>query len=141
MKNLDYKIIEVKGKFGRTDVDEHAEATIKFKNSIIANIECSFLKNLDNKVRIYGSAGVITINQPFVPDQNAEIIIENIKSKKIIKTGTDKNIHFYEIDFFNRISKDIFLSEQIKKIMLNEVLENTIFLATWLKILRRKDYF
>ena len=46
MKNLDYKIIEVKGKFGRTDVDEHAEATIKFKNSIIANIECSFLKKL-----------------------------------------------------------------------------------------------
>lgn len=141
MINLDYKITDVKGKFGRTDDDEHAQATIKFKNSIIANIECSFLKNLDNKVRIYGSEGVITINQPWVPNHNAEIIIETTIGKKIIKTGTDKNIHFYEIDFFNKILKDIFLSEQIKKIILNEVLENTVFLVTWLKILRRKDYF
>jgi predicted dehydrogenase len=136
-KKLNFKINNIKGKFGKTNVDEHACLTMNFEENIKVYLECSIIKQLENNIRIKGSEGTITLTQPWAPREDSEIIIENKKGIKKIKTGTKKNSHIYEIEFFNKVriaEKNIFA--QIRKESLEDIKKNTQILTEWSKKLK-----
>jgi predicted dehydrogenase len=61
------------GHLGKTGVDEWAMATLKFPGDIIAQLSSGISVNQENIVRIFGSAGSILIQNPWMIDgANAE---------------------------------------------------------------------
>ena len=133
-ESIDFRLINVDGKIGRTNIDETASASLLFDNDVISNIKCSIIKNLDDKIKILGSEGFIEILDPWTPCKEAKIILKNKKGKKIIHTGTSKSAYWYEIDFFNKMI--IANSEKkikIKNDQIRDIEKNTMTIIRWLQ--------
>ena len=83
-----YKILNVKGSFTTTEVDDHAQAEIIINNSINCFISVSIKENLTNKINIKGSKGEIIVNNPWLPDKKTTLDIKSGTSfyKKFINS-------------------------------------------------------
>jgi predicted dehydrogenase/aryl-alcohol dehydrogenase-like predicted oxidoreductase len=57
-------------------VDEYALATMQFPGGILAQLATGVRLNQENVVRIFGSAGSITLPEPWVPRDDARIIVQ-----------------------------------------------------------------
>ena len=67
-----------------TGVDTVAEAKLKYKNNIIAEIKVSIREVLDNTTIIIGTEGEIHILDPWLPKkENIIEIRKKMKSKKL----------------------------------------------------------
>jgi len=55
------------GVVGSTGVDHYTAATLKFENNIVAEISTAVSCNLHNETVIYGSAGILTVPNPWIP--------------------------------------------------------------------------
>ena len=131
-KQLNFKISNAKGKIGKTNVDEHSFLSLDFERDIEVHLECSLIKELENNIKIKGSEGMIILTQPWSPRENAEIIIENKKGKKILKSATKKNSYIHEIEFFNRaINSKESTFRKIKEDALIDIKKNTETLIAW----------
>ena len=63
--------IRATGILGRTGVDGVSHATMTFPSGITAEIACATVRQMDNQLRIDGSAGSILLLDPWVPGRNA----------------------------------------------------------------------
>jgi len=59
--------VKATGVVGSTRVDHYTAATLKFENDIVAEISTAVACNLRNETVIYGSAGTLTIPDPWLP--------------------------------------------------------------------------
>lgn len=108
--------IKGNGKVGPTGVDHIAAATLKFENGIIGEIITAVECSLGSSVSIYGSEGIITIPNPWVPSSpcrhatqplpldtvfpSTKIIVQshqNQESSEII-VDVDRDLFTYEAD-------------------------------------------
>lgn len=64
---LDPISVKANGVLGPTGVDHIAAATLKFENDIIAEISTAVACNIGSSVTIYGSGGIISIPNPWLP--------------------------------------------------------------------------
>ncbi len=99
--------VEVKGtaQLAPTGVDSWAAGTLKFPGGIIAQVATGVELNQDNAVRIYGSAGRITLPNPWVAnrqsaDQGKIILQKNGQPVEEIAVAADRTSFSYEIDVF-----------------------------------------
>jgi predicted dehydrogenase len=132
-EDIDFNLTNIEGKIGQTNIDESASASLLFDNNITSSIKCSIIKNLDNKIKIFGADGFIEILEPWTPTEGAKIILENKKGKKIIHTGTKKSAYWYEIDFFNKmIMANLEIKKKIKNNQIKDIEKNTMTIIRWL---------
>lgn len=62
--------IRATGRLGKTGVDEVSYATMTFPSGITAEVACATVRQMDNQLRVDGSAGSILLLNPWVPGRN-----------------------------------------------------------------------
>jgi predicted dehydrogenase/aryl-alcohol dehydrogenase-like predicted oxidoreductase len=100
--------LDVKGvaHLGQTGVDEYASAVLKFAGDIVAEVATSITVGRDNSARIYGSAGSLTLSNPWVCNrttaESTEIVLRTSgrKEPEIIKVEADRTSFSLEADVF-----------------------------------------
>ena len=120
--NNDYKILNARGGFTSTGVDNHAEAEIIINDTINCSIQVSIKDNLENIIKIKGSNGEIIVNNPWLPDKKSTLDIKSGSSfhKKFI--NSQLNIYANQIqkisdNFEKKINNDRFavdISDSLK---------------------------
>lgn len=93
---------------GKTGVDETAYASLYFENSIVAKVETSIRKNMDNIGLIKGTNGSILVTNLWQPGKEggpykSSIIIKSEKeNKKIILEGPE-HLFFFEANLASKL--------------------------------------
>ncbi len=100
------KIYDVKGKMFETGVDTVAEAKLKYKNNIIAEIKVSIREVLDNTTIIIGTEGEIHILDPWLPKKENIIEIRKKDEIKKIKSSSFLSLFANQINIFEKIVQD-----------------------------------
>jgi predicted dehydrogenase len=94
--------ISVFGQIGaESEVDEYASAMVVFPNDIVAMLSCGLRLQQENKVRIEGSGGSITLPDPWVPSINggeSSLILERNGEKTETLTITAPPLYAIEAD-------------------------------------------
>jgi predicted dehydrogenase len=94
--------ISVFGKIGEeSEVDEYAAAMVVFPNDIVAMLSCGLRLQEENKVRIEGTGGSITLPDPWVPNVNggeSTIVLERNGEKTETITVTSAPLYAIEAD-------------------------------------------
>ena len=109
-KNEKLKLINVKGSFATTGVDDYAKIDFLSEQNIELNAKISLRENLENNCKIYGTDGIIIVPSPWLPSKKSylEIIKDNSYYKKFI--NTDKNVYTIQIENvsnkFNKIENE-----------------------------------
>ena len=138
-------VVKATGKVGPTGVDHVAAATLKFENDIIADIVAAVEGNLGRGVSIYGSEGVITIPNPWLPSSpcrgakqplpldtnfpSTKIIVQSHQSDESseIEVSVDRDLFSYEADTVaNHID-----ARQAPAMSWEDTLSNVRLLDTW----------
>jgi predicted dehydrogenase len=86
-------------------VDEAATASLLFPNGIVAAITCGCQQSLPTVVNVYGSEGSLTINSPWFPgpDDNVVILRQSGKDdENVIVSGEGKGLYTHEVDLVAR---------------------------------------
>ena len=79
-------MINSKGTFSSTGVDDEAELEVLVGKDIEAYCKVSLKKNLNNFCKIYGSNGIINIPSPWLPSEKSYIeVIKKYIMNIIIK--------------------------------------------------------
>jgi predicted dehydrogenase/predicted oxidoreductase len=102
--------LEVKGvaHLGATGVDEYAAAVLKFPGGIVAELATGVTVGRENGLRLYGSAGSITVANPWVANRSAaeipEIVLRRAGSKEpeTIRVPAEVTSFSLEADAFAR---------------------------------------
>lgn len=91
------------GHVGVTGVDEWASGTLEFEGGIVARISCGIALEQESVVRVYGSAGSILVESPWIVSREggaSRIILkrhDNEKPEEILITS-DKWLYTVEAD-------------------------------------------
>ncbi|MFB3737869.1 MAG: Gfo/Idh/MocA family protein [Candidatus Velamenicoccus archaeovorus] len=99
--------VEVTGAacFGPTGVDHTTAATLTFDGGLVARVACSIQADLDSCVRIYGSAGRITVPSPWLPGRigsEATIVVEAGGGEaEVIRVPLEADVYTVEVDAVN----------------------------------------
>lgn len=64
-------VVKATGTIGQTGVDEVAYGLLNFASGFTAEIAVAIARNMDNRAIIYGTKGIIRIDDPWVPGRNA----------------------------------------------------------------------
>ncbi|MBC8106744.1 MAG: aldo/keto reductase [Anaerolineae bacterium] len=101
--------IDVRGQahLGQTGVDEWAIADLRFPGSILAQLSTGVCLNQENDVKIFGTAGQITLPNPWVANRkDAEpgriIVLRNNEPSREIAVDADTTAFSYEADVVGR---------------------------------------
>jgi len=96
--------VEVKG-LGHLDAGEGTDlvavATLKFASGIVAQLSTAVQASLENKVRVTGSKGTVTVTEPwFAGNKGARILIHRTETGETeeINTESDIDLYHYELD-------------------------------------------
>ena len=99
--------VEAAGHLGKTNVDEYAAALLTFPSQddaapIIAQVATGVRLGMDNHVRIFGTDGSITLENPWQASRNdpapGKIIIKKAGKQNVIEVPADRNSFAYEAD-------------------------------------------
>tara|TARA_Y100000992_G_C21271741_1_gene497304 strand:+ start:737 stop:1720 length:984 start_codon:yes stop_codon:yes gene_type:complete len=129
----DLKIINAKGSFANTGVDDFAESELLINNKIIGNAKISFKENLENNCVIYGKKGTISVPSPWLPSKRSFIEVKKGGSyfKKFVESKIDVFGHQIQIvsSYFDKkeITKNDLLIDIDKSLKINNILN------TWSK--------
>jgi len=124
----DLKIINIKGSYSSTNVDDHAEVELESRTNIKTKFIVSFKQNYKNKCILYGEKGHLKIEFPWIPEKKSYIEIFNSNSsyKKFINSKYSvyaNQIENVSLNFENNDDKSIYNlvdieeSLKIKKIL------------------------
>ena len=85
---IKFNYSDVSATINRRNVEDFAKAKVIFKNNFVANLQTSFKKKMENNVIIYGTSGKIIIPNPWFPEKNSFIEVQNEfkKYRKEIKS-------------------------------------------------------
>jgi predicted dehydrogenase/aryl-alcohol dehydrogenase-like predicted oxidoreductase len=72
--------LTAKGRIGDTGVDEWASAALQFPEDVTAHLTSGIRLRDENRVRVVGSAGVITVERPWVLEPDAEPVITVLRA-------------------------------------------------------------
>ena len=133
IKNINYKnfkLKNVKKKFGSTGVEIDAEGELIFEGGFISKVKASFEKNIGNQTIINGAKGSLTIKDTWFGKGEIHKIINGKKTEII--NDQNKNIYSYQIEAISRC-----LLENKNKIFfpgfrIEDTLQNTKILENWL---------
>jgi predicted dehydrogenase len=108
--------VEVKasGLLGETGVDYQASAVLKFADGILAQLSTSITCNLPSELHVFGTDGVITVPDPWLPSTPcrtaakalplktkfppSELHFYKRDNRKVIRVDVDRDLYTYEAD-------------------------------------------
>lgn len=118
---------------GPTGVDHSTAATLTFDGGLLARVACSIQANLDSSVRVYGSAGRITVPSPWLPGRigtEAQIVVERWGTEpEVIDIALEADVYRVEVDTVNTFVRDGVRSASV--MTWDESLENMRTLDRW----------
>ena len=135
------------GKVGPTGVDHIATATVEFENGVLAEINCAVECNIGSKVEIYGSEGILTVPNPWLPSSPCRTAKEPLPADTPIPSSTlivqphrggetreiiveaDRDLFTYEADMVANHIDD----RQAPAMSWDDTLGNMQMLDAWLK--------
>jgi predicted dehydrogenase len=93
-----------------TGVDHHAAAALAFPGGIVAGVASAIQLNLDNSLRIYGSAGTVTVPSPWLPGRGgapSSIIVDRAgAAREEIRVEPDADLYVLEVDAVSRLVRE-----------------------------------
>jgi predicted dehydrogenase len=93
-----------------TAVDHHAAAVLSFPGTMVATVASAIQINLDNTLRIYGSAGTVTVPSPWLPGRGgapSSIVVDRPgSSPEVIRCETDTDIYVHEVEAVSRLVRE-----------------------------------
>ena len=128
----------INGEICHTNVDISASANLLINNKINCKIKVSLKEYFKNNAIIYGSKGIITINQPWIPDKKSYIEISS--SRRYYKAFVNSDLSTYANQIKN-VSNE-FLNKANKKqnlFNISRALENMKCLDYWMKNIKSKN--
>ena len=82
------------GTLGATGVDLRATATLTFANDVVARLTCGIDIDRAPRLRIVGTAGTITANEPWLPRGTTYLELDG----EIMSVTADRGLYAYEAD-------------------------------------------
>jgi predicted dehydrogenase len=84
----------------RTGVDLRARATMTFDSGMVADVSCAISQALPNSVTIWGSAGVLTLSEPWLPGPSrpASIALRTRDGQQQVSESTGEPLYAAEAD-------------------------------------------
>jgi predicted dehydrogenase/aryl-alcohol dehydrogenase-like predicted oxidoreductase len=80
-------------------VDEHAAATLRFSNGMIAQLSCGVQLARENAVVLYGTEGSIRVSTPWIPQEEWSFVIRHPGAAEEIVSGhADRPLYALEAD-------------------------------------------
>lgn len=130
--------IEAKGIIGKTGVDIEASAKLYFNNNIIAKVETSIVKNLDNTAKITGTKGTIFLDIPCQPGKeggpyNCSITIKSETLNEIINMKGPEHLFFFEAEHSNKCIIEGKSAPSFPAMTISDTLGNLKVLDLWRK--------
>jgi predicted dehydrogenase len=111
---LDPVDLKASGIIGDTGVDFYTAAVLQFDNGVVGQISTAIACNLPGEIAVFGTAGILTIPQPWLPSspcriaQDAlaldtqfpasEILLERKGQTESIAVEVDRDLFTYEAD-------------------------------------------
>ncbi len=93
-----------------TGVDHYAAAVLAFPGGIVARVASAIQVNLDSSLRIYGSAGAITVPSPWLPGRGgapSAIIIDRAgASREEIRIDPGADLYVLEADTVSHLVRE-----------------------------------
>ncbi|MAX23303.1 MAG: oxidoreductase [Phycisphaeraceae bacterium] len=93
--------VKAVGVIGETKVDDYAAASLEFPGNILAQVATGVCVGMDNKARIFGTNGSITVETPWVPAREGgtvKLTLNNADGEQIIEVTTDEYLYGMEAD-------------------------------------------
>ena len=116
-----------------TGVDHYAAAVLSFAGDIVARVASAIQVNLDSSLRIYGSAGTISVPSPWLPGRGgapSAIIIDRAgSSREEIRSDPVADLYVLEVDAVSRLVREGRRSHPLME--WGESLENLRTLDGW----------
>lgn len=133
------------GKIGSSKVDEYAYALLKFENELIAEVSCSLTFYLENKLKIFGTDGILILEYPWFANLDLKVpskiaIIKN-GNKKILRIKEEKPLYTLEIDKVNEFILKKRKQAPYPYVTWQDSLGNIKVLDKWRKIIGLKYSF
>jgi predicted dehydrogenase len=106
-KDLKVERISARAIFASSSVDIFSNAKIKFNNNIQSEFDVAINKNLKSILEIKGEKGILSLFNPWTPNNNFKINIQkNLLYKKTYNFNCEKNLYAYQInDVVQNINK------------------------------------
>ena len=134
-----YKMVNVKGSYTSTNVDDFAEAEIIINDKINCFLKVSIKENFDNMVVIKGTSGELTVNNPWLPDKRSILDIKtgNSSYKKFV--NSELSIYANQIQ---KISENFEKKINIDKnaVDINDSLHIMKNLSLWSNLIKKNKY-
>ncbi len=94
----------------KTGVDHYAAAVLAFPGGIVARVASAIQVNLDSSLRIYGSAGTITVPSPWLPGRDgapSAIIIDRAgAAREEIRIDPGADLYVLEADAVSHLVRE-----------------------------------
>ena len=123
------------GQLGETGVDEWAAGTLKFANGIVAQVATAVRAGLENTVHIVGSAGSITLPNPWAASRNAapdcKIILRRKGEAEEIIPASEKSSFGYEVELASEAIRAGQTQAPAPAMTWNDTLGNLATLDQW----------
>jgi len=133
IKSINYKnfkLKNVKKKFGSTGVEIDAEGELIFEGGFISKVKASFEKNIGNQTIINGAKGSLTIKDTWFGNGEIDKIING--KKTVIRNEQNKNIYSYQIEAISRCLLENKNEIFFPGFRIEDTLQNTKILENWL---------
>jgi predicted dehydrogenase len=89
------------GHLGATGVDEWALATLTFADGVVANLSCDITLDVAPLLRVHGTEGTITVDQPWLPPETWRFTIERRdRSAHIARGSGTRGLYAHQVDAF-----------------------------------------
>jgi len=111
---LDPTVVKATGVIGETGVDYYTTAVLQFENDMIAQISTGVACNLPGEITVYGSEGILSLPQPWLPSSPcrtarealpldtafppSEIHLQQKGQTETIVVDVDRDLFTYEAD-------------------------------------------
>ena len=73
---------------GATGVDVAFHGTLRFPDDVLAQIDCSFLRPLQQRLEVFGEEGSLLLHAPFRPDWGGDVVLQ--RDRKRIRIDVPK---------------------------------------------------
>lgn len=128
--------VSAEGKLVETGVDGWAAAVLRFASGIVAQVATSVQARLDNTIRVFGSEGVLVVQEPYVHGRDGgtsvKIEIHPYKGEaREVLTQTEFPSFTYEADLVGRAILEGRLEAPEPAMSLDDSLGNAATLDQW----------
>ena len=135
-ESIKFNFSDVSATINRRNVEDFAKAKVIFKNNFVANLQTSFKKKMQNNVIIYGTSGKIIIPNPWFPEKNSFIEVQNKFKKYREEIKSYYSPRAFIIETVSNLIKNNHREAQFPLMSWKDSLDNMKMIDEWKKLIK-----